>query len=129
MCLPLIPGVLHYVREASKKKKEKKTTRWCVHSPDRACSERFLTFPHLMYTLWKVADHEYHTSDQSYPAHGHTRPETHKSDQLKLLRHAYGYGAKPLGMCCEQLPSAAASGGVREARGGSLHASARAPAS
>ena len=101
----------------------------CTSSPDRACSERFLTFPHLMYTLWKVADHENHTSDDSYPAHGHTRPETHQSDPLTYSNYGNGHTTVRPSMCCERLPSAAASGGVPEARGGSLRAASRAPPS
>ena len=101
----------------------------CRSSPDRARSGRVLTFPHLMYTLWKVADQEYHTSHHSYPAHEHTRFETHESDQLTDSNYGNMQQTVRFSTSCEQLQRAAASGLVREARGGSLHAAARSPAS
>ena len=96
---------------------------------DRARSRRAPAFPYIMCTLWMVADHENHTSHRSYPAHEHTRLETHQSDQLTYSNYDNGHGTVRPSMSYEQVPRAAASGGVREARGGSLHAASRAPAS
>ena len=96
---------------------------------DRARSRRAPAFPYIMCTLWMVADHENHTSHRSYPAHEHTRLETHQSDQLTYSNYDNGHGTVRPSMSYEQVPRAAASGGVREARGGSLHSAARAPAS
>ena len=81
-----------------------------------------------MYTLWKVADQECHTSHHSYPAHEHTRFETHESDQLTDSNYGNMQQTVRFSTSCEQLQRAAASGLVREARAASciglcLHAS------
>ena len=102
----------------------------CTVPGDRACSARVLTFLYVRYSLWMVTDHECNTSDRPVvPAHWTTRPDTHRSDRQNHSTTLYDHGTVRFSTCCEQLPSAAAPGAVREARGGLLQPRSRPPAS
>ena len=101
----------------------------CTIPGDRACSGRLLTFLYIRYSLWIVTEHECNTFDRSYRHTGQpNQTPTGLTDKV-TQPHKYDHGTMWLSMCCEQMPSAAAPGAVREARGGLLQPRSRPPAS